>query len=199
MLSTILACGPAPPAASYTDLTTGVSAIQAHAKANGYAFFRRDKKAKRVVYACDRAGNYQSKGKNPDTHKSKQRHRTGSKKCDCKMRVALQLDDISGSWKVKVLEPAHNHGPSAAPSAHPAHRLASINPSICAKIKTFASAGLGNAQILSAIRQEYPATLLAQKDVSNIVQKARIEQLDSRTPIQWLIEVRNLKLDIAVS
>ena len=35
-------CGPAPSEAVYTDLSTAVAAIQAHAKANGYALFRRD-------------------------------------------------------------------------------------------------------------------------------------------------------------
>jgi hypothetical protein len=94
-LTPLSTCGPAPPAATYTDLTIGIAAIQAHAKVNGYAFFRRDTTNKRAVFACDRAGKYQSKGKNIDTHKSKQRQRTSSKKCDCKMRIAFKLDEIS--------------------------------------------------------------------------------------------------------
>ena len=130
MPTSSLTCGPAPPAANYPDIITGFAALQAHAKANGYAFFCRSKRPKRVLYDCDRAGKYDSKGKDSNTHKSKERTRTGSKKCDCKMRVALQLDDKT--WKVEILESTHNHGPSAAASAHPAHRIASIDPLICA-------------------------------------------------------------------
>ena len=114
------------------------------------------------------------------------------------MRIALQLDEISNTWEVEVLESTHNHGPFAAASAHPAHRIASISPFIYAQIKTLASTGIGNAQILSTIRQENPTALLSQKDVSNIVQKARIQQLNGKTPIQWLMEVRNSKLGIII-
>jgi hypothetical protein len=77
------------------------------------------------------------------------------------MRVALQLDDISGTWKVKVLESTHNHGLSAAALAHSAYRIASIRPSVYAKIKTFASSGLGTSQILSAICYEDPNVLIS--------------------------------------
>ena len=90
-------CGPAPPTAIYPDIPTALAAIQAHARANGYVFFQRDKKPWKVVYACDRAGKPDMKGKNPSTHESKQRKGTGSKKCDCKIRVALRLDKVSSN------------------------------------------------------------------------------------------------------
>ena len=48
----------------------------------------------RVVFTCDRAGKYNSKGKDPNTHSSKQRKSTGSKKCGCLMRVELRLDKM---------------------------------------------------------------------------------------------------------
>jgi len=80
-------CGP-PLEASYPSAEAAFTAIQAHAKANGYAFVRRSSKPLRILFDCDRAGQYQDKGKNPDTEPSKQRT-TGSKKCNCRMRVAL--------------------------------------------------------------------------------------------------------------
>ena len=42
----------------------------------------------RRVFTCDCAGKYNSKGKDPNTHSSKQ-HKTGSKKCECLMKVEL--------------------------------------------------------------------------------------------------------------
>jgi hypothetical protein len=88
-------CGPPPPAAVYTDITTGFAALQAYAKVNGYAFFQRDKTSTRVLYLCDRAGKYNPKGKKSSVHPSKQRTNTGSKKCNCLMRVSLVRDQAS--------------------------------------------------------------------------------------------------------
>jgi hypothetical protein len=116
-----------PPEAVYPDTPTALASIQLHAKAEGYAFFQRDKKASRVLYTCDRAGKYNSKGKGTNTHASKKRGATGSKKCDCLMRVELRLDTVSNNWILRVLEKTHNHGPSAAATAHPAHRQAALD------------------------------------------------------------------------
>ena len=178
-----------PPEAVYPDITTAFTTIQAHARTQGYAFVQCNKKPKSIIYTCDRAGKYDPKGKDPNTHESKQRTKTGTKKCDCRMRVSLSLDNISGNWGLKVLEAIYNHGRSTDPMAYPAHRIALIGPEIHARIDSFAKAGLSIAQILTAIRQESPGVLLSQKDISNIVQKQRLEQLDGKTPIQWLIEV----------
>jgi hypothetical protein len=79
----------APPEAVYPDIDTGFAAIQAHARVNGYAFYRYNRRPTRVVYLCDRASKYDSKGKNSNTHESKQRKNTGSKKCECLIKVVL--------------------------------------------------------------------------------------------------------------
>jgi hypothetical protein len=84
-----------PPEAVYPDIDTAFTVIQVHAKAHGYALFQRDKKASRVLYACDCAGKYNPKGKSSNVHISKQRAGTGSKKCNCLMKVELRQDLIS--------------------------------------------------------------------------------------------------------
>ena len=109
------------------------SAIQAHGRDNGYAVRVRSGKPHRVLYDCDRSGTYDSKGKNPAIYSSRQRNNTGSKKCGCKMRVAGVYDNI-GSWALKIIEDTHNHGPSTALIAHPAHRIAAISPEVCAEV-----------------------------------------------------------------
>jgi hypothetical protein len=77
-------CGPAPPVAVYTQLSTAIAAIQTHAKAHSYALFKRDSKPKgphpiRLVYACDRAGKPQSKEKRPNIDESKRRRGVATK------------------------------------------------------------------------------------------------------------------------
>jgi hypothetical protein len=179
----------APPEAVYPDIDTGFAAIQAHAKAHGYALVQRDKKATRVLYTCDRAGKYDSKGKNPNVHISRQRKNTGSKKCECLMRVVLRLDQISSTWSLKVLETTHNHGPSIAVTAHPAHRIAALAPDTRVLISTLSCSGLLPAQILTTLRDSDLDISLIPKDIANLTQKHKLDELNRKTPIQWLIEV----------
>ena len=188
----------APPEAIYPDVDTAFGEIQAHAREHGYALFRYYRKPSRVVFACDRAGKYDSKGKDPNTHSSKQRKNTGSKKCGCPMKVELRLDQISSNWALKVLESAHNHGPSTAITAHPVHRLATMAPGGLNTISTLSRSGISPGQILTTLRSLEPELSLIPKDIYNYIQKARLEELDGRTPIQWLLEVGYLPLYLSL-
>jgi hypothetical protein len=78
-----------PPEAIYPDPEAAFTAIQVHAKHQGYAFKKGLKKDSRLLFNCDHAGKYDPKGKDPAVHKSKQRTATGSKKCGCLMSVEL--------------------------------------------------------------------------------------------------------------
>jgi hypothetical protein len=83
-----------PSEAIYTSVDTAVIAIQAHAKANGYAFSRVTTRPSRVIFACDRAGKYDSRGKDLATDASKRRKAIGSKKYGCLMKEELCRDSI---------------------------------------------------------------------------------------------------------
>jgi hypothetical protein len=74
--------GPPPPAAVYAELSTTITAIQGHAKCNGYALFKRDTKPNRIIYTYDRYGKPVARLKNPDLYDSKRRTGSRSKKCD---------------------------------------------------------------------------------------------------------------------
>ena len=192
-------CGPPPPAAIYSDISTCFSAIQAHARANGYAFMQRDTRPNRVVFVCDREGKYRPKGKQIDTHPTRKRLNTGSKKCGCRMRAVLVQDKVTGKWELVIMEATHNHARSLDSSAHPAHRISAISAETRVSIDTFAKAGLSNAQILSALREEDPSVTLTSKDISNLIQKSRIEQLGGKTPIQWLLQVRLFVIKLLIT
>ena len=173
------ACGPPPPEAIYTDLETAATAIQAHAKQNGYALFKRNSRPKRVVYVCDRFRKGQAT--KSSTYTSKRRLRSGSKKCGCNMRVDLKLDSISGNWHLSVLEGTHNHEASADSVAHPVHRIAALDSEVITQIQSLSASGIATIQILSAIRYQFPSAILVRKDISNIIQKALLEQLGRKT------------------
>jgi hypothetical protein len=106
------------------------------------------------------------------------------------MQVELRLDKLSNTWALKVLESAHNYTPSLDSTAHPAHRLASLLEGAYTIINTLSRAGFGPSEILNALRCLDPKVPLISKDISNLTQKARVEELDGKTPIQWLLEVR---------
>tara|TARA_R110002060_G_scaffold34270_3_gene45128 strand:- start:418 stop:777 length:360 start_codon:yes stop_codon:yes gene_type:complete len=89
------AYGPAPPKVFYNNIPTRFATCQAHAKANGYALKIRDTKEFRALFVCDRVGKYDSRGKQRNVHDSKRQLNTGSKKCGCKMRITLAIDQIS--------------------------------------------------------------------------------------------------------
>ena len=120
--------------------------------------------------------------------KSKQRAETGSKKCGCLVKVGFCLDRLLNQWILEILQGAHNHGPSAAPTAHPAHKIAAIIPTALAHIGGLSHNGLTITQIISTLSTDYPEERVIAKDISNIVQQYRAEQLNGMTPIEWLLE-----------
>jgi hypothetical protein len=183
-----------PPEAIYPDPATAFTAIQAHARQHGYAVCRRDSRRNKEVYTCDRAGQYNPKGKSSQVHPSKQRNNTGSKKCGCLMRVVLQLDEVSNMWNLEVPHAAHNHSPSSAIIAHPAHRSAALSEYTRALISNLSSSGLPPAQILTILRKADPDIALTPKDIANLTYRERLDELNGKTPIQWLLEVRSYLL-----
>ena len=66
----------------------------------------------------------------------------------------------------------------------------SLLPDIRAEITRSAQAGLSTGQILTTLRVSDLGLPLIAKDIGNIIQQMRAEQLKGRTPIQWLLEVR---------
>jgi hypothetical protein len=181
------------PEASYPDIDTACTELQAHGKEHGNVLFRYARKPSRVYFACDRVRKYHSRGKDLNTHSFKQRQNTGSKKSGCLMKVVLRLDSLSNQRGLKVHEPSHNHRPSTASTAsttHHAHRIAAIAPSGRTTISTLLRAGLLLSQILNTLRILEPEVAFIPKDIGQPYQKARLEQLNGRTPIQRLSEVK---------
>jgi hypothetical protein len=89
-------------------------------------------------------------------------------------------------WVLKVLEDTHNHGPSVALVAHPAHRIASLKPEVRSEIIRNWQAGMSNSIILSSLRIGYPEVCLTCDDLSNIIQAERRNTLGGKSPVQWL-------------
>jgi hypothetical protein len=103
------------------------------------------------------------------------------------MRVSLLKDKKSGQWKLSIINGEHNHARSADSAAHSAHRLAATPAEVRSQIDTYAKAGLSSAQIITTLRAQDIGVTLTPKDVSNVVQKMRTEELKGMSPIRWLL------------
>jgi hypothetical protein len=134
---------------------------------------------------CSKGGSYDGKGKDPATHESKRRKNTSTMKTDCKHRyVARKADD---RWKLEVLKNNHNHGPAAALSALPQHRIAAMTPEEHALLRDMSALGHSPTQILDTIRKSNPESNLIPRDIYNLLASMRIEELDGKTLIKWLL------------
>ena len=72
--------------------------------------------------------------------------------------------------KLTMIEATHNHGPSVAPTAHLAHRIASLDPAAREAIIKYAVLGMSTTQIHIALCTEFPTIQLVPLDIVNITQ-----------------------------
>jgi hypothetical protein len=135
------AYSPPPPKATYPNLSLVIAAISKHAKANRYTLFKRNTRPTKIVFTYNRFGKLQQRD-NTIIYNLKKRKGSRSKKCNCRIKLALKLDSISGHWQVNILKGVHNYKSSADPSAHPTYRIATLDSQIHTKIKALASTGL---------------------------------------------------------
>jgi hypothetical protein len=139
--------------AVYADLPAAKAALQEHAKANGFAVSVDSSNAQRAFYICTKGGKYNAKGKVSTNHPSRQRRNTSTIKTDCPYRV-VAWKQLDGSFKTEVLDHNHNHGPVAALSALPQHRIGAMTPEEHAKVKDMMVLGHSPSQILNALRHD---------------------------------------------
>jgi hypothetical protein len=79
------------------------------------------------------------------------------------------------------------------------HRLPALALLRHTIISTLVHAGVLTSQILTILCALDTDVPLIPKDISNLIQKARLKELDGRTLIQWLLEVRYLPLYLHLS
>src|ERR1700722_5241279 len=123
-----------PPIATYASEEELYGAIQAYAKAHGYAFVKTDRKRTKSGYKghyyCDRGGSYRDPSaavRETATHKTN---------CDFSIgyRSSTDLEDGQELWYLTHRPDTkfglHNHDPSTSPAAHSIHRRESVTPEI---------------------------------------------------------------------
>jgi hypothetical protein len=110
-------------------------------------------------------------------------------------KTALVAKECSGDepgWKVEVQNNDHNHGPMAAASALPHHRIAALKPEERTMVRDMSALGHSPTQILNAIRKDNPKSNLIPRNIYNLLAGLRVEELAGKTPIEWLRQVSPL-------
>jgi hypothetical protein len=175
------------PEAVYTNISAVKAALTAHARANRYAISTESTKAHRVLFRCAKGGKYDSRFKDPTVHQSKRRRNTSTIKSGCKFMVEARKE--AGGWRSNVLVNEHNHGPVAALSALPQYRIAALTSEERSQVKSMHTLGYSPTQILNTLRYNNPESVLVPKDIYNLLAALRTDELNGKTPIQWLLMV----------
>lgn len=180
------------PDAVYASSTALLAAYQAYAYNKGYGVVlnakNKNKEGARVIYMCDKGGKPRDR-KNNDLHPSKKRPNTGSRKTDCPYRIIAQEQGEGGTWRGYILEEHHNHEPSDDPIAHPSNRTKKlgINQEALALVLSLLSRQTPVSTIRAQLREKWGVELTP-RDVYNMGQKIRTEELGGKTPINWLAD-----------
>jgi hypothetical protein len=182
----------------YTSWEDAQQALQAHARRNGYAIIRKDIKpskatAKRLVWQCEKSGKYKDR-RDPNVHSNKQRKNTGTHKESCPFKVEARKNPYQQTtWNVFVMEHRHSHDTLESVTVHPSHRRAILTSEDVTHILNLASSLHSTTQILAVLRKERPGIALIPKDISNVIQAKRKEELGYLSPVEWLVKVHKLK------
>lgn len=180
------------PNATYASCDAALQAYQSHAYNKGYAVIlddrRSNKEGSRVRFMCD-LGRAPRDRRNQDLHTSKKRPNAGSRKTNCPFRIVAQEQRDDGLWRCYISEEYHNHEASDAVIAHPSHRSRRLEEN--AEAIQLATSLLARATLVSTIRSQLRTNWqleVTARDLYNLGQHIRIQQLGGKTPIHWLAD-----------
>ncbi|KAM0071805.1 putative MULE transposase domain, FHY3/FAR1 family [Helianthus debilis subsp. tardiflorus] len=129
----------------------------------------------KIWLCCDCGGEYNS---------TATKRRSGSKKVGCPFTLVGRLDSKSGTWKLKVKEPNHNHVASQHLEGHAFARR--LTPNEEYMVESLYSQNLEPANILLTIRNQNPQSMCILQDIYNVIKKFKFRMYAGRTPMQVL-------------
>jgi hypothetical protein len=178
-----------PPDNTYSSYEDALNSLKTHGKHHGYGFhiyLSRPSNSNfktRYYYRCDKAKQYQSQASVRST---------STRKTGCPFKLVIfkmkSEDDqpTSDQWRLEVTNAEHNHDPSLHPSAH--HVYHKRTAAQTETIRAMSDAGTRPMQVLTALQQQDPDTVLTADDVRNDRKKLRREHLNGRSPIEALLD-----------
>ncbi|KAI8406405.1 hypothetical protein FOFC_13875 [Fusarium oxysporum] len=150
-------------------------------KLNAYSYKGR---VKRYTFQCDRYGEPKpSRGANLRARKSR--------KCGCKWKlIAEALNE--GAWLLRLHDNPehhqHNHGPSAASSAHPSHRRLTKDAKATIE-STSRRVGIRARDVRAVVQDQHPELNFTKRDIYNARSLINREKLGGLGPTAALIKL----------
>src|SRR2546423_13662105 len=184
-----------PPDRTYGSYEEALDALTSHGMQHGYCFrLYRSRPTHSAVktrysYECDKSGTYRSQA----TIRS-----TGTRKTGCPFKLVIfnmkteEDEQANDQWRLEVTNSEHNHEPSLHPSAHHVYHKRKVAET--GTIQSMTHAGTRPMEILTALRQQDPDTLITAQNIRNDRVKMRTEQLDGRSQLRhyWMICPRRI-------
>lgn len=178
-----------PPDCTYGSYDEALDALRTHGSLHGYGFHIKRTKPHnshvktRYYYQCDKSKTYQSKA----TVRSTSTRTTG---CSFKLvifKMKAEADQPTDDrWMLQVTNPDHNHRPSLHASAHLVyHRRTAPQTDT---IQSMTRAGSRPMQILTALQQQDPDTLVTANDIRSDRLRMKMDHLNGRSPIETLLD-----------
>jgi hypothetical protein len=150
-------------------------------KLNAYSYKGR---VKRYTFQCDRYGEPKpSRGANLRARKSR--------KCGCKWKLIAEAL-TEGAWLLRLHDNPehhqHNHGPSAASSAHPSHRRLTKDAKATIE-STSRRVGIRARDVRAVVQDQHPELNFTKRDIYNARSLINREKLGGLSPTAALIKL----------
>jgi hypothetical protein len=100
-------------------------------------------------------------------------------KTDCRFFVVAKK--CPSGWKLDVQNNNHNHGPIAALSALPQHRIAALQSQERAAVRDMSALGHSHTQILDALRKGNLESNLMPRGINIILASLRVGELNGKS------------------
>jgi hypothetical protein len=173
----------APPESTYSTKEEMDAHLNIFVHSQGYAVtVKRSEKDKKVIYKCDRGGEY-----NSTINEVNRKRQTSSRINGCPFELAAYKWKTDGLWHVKVKVANHNHEASENMAGH--SKYVRLSDAQRESISTMSQALVDPRQIISALRQENPDQVIRTQTVYNARSKSRNEFLGGRQPVEALISI----------
>lgn len=171
----------APPEAIYSTRDDLLTSVKNFALSEGYVVtIRRSTANKNVILGCDMGGVYHDR---VGASNGAQRRRTSTRRIGCPFELCgLRSND---SWKLKVRNPIHTHGPSDL-AAHPQARKFTTDQR--AEIGRLSSMGIRPQTIEAVLREADMSACFTRRDIYNARMAERLQRLGGRSPVEYLVQ-----------
>jgi len=162
----------------FPDRESLIIFVKKNLREKGYFISIKKSRQGKVWLKCDLGGSYRARG-------GGQRH-SASRLIGCPFEITARQFKKNSVWKVISINGEHNHEPASIATGHSMAR--SLQAEEKRRVRELAENGVRVAETLNILKSEFGNTLTTAREIHNEVHKARMEELNGRSPIMALYQ-----------